>query len=357
MHVKLFCVILTMCLLLCGCSWMSNNFVSITPHRNDNATVPSEIITISSYQEMVDVIVNLVENGTDSCVLFAEAYELSDLDWDMRRCIRKIMHNTSVGAYAVDSIDYEVGTGAGLTTVALEIQYRHGRNEIRQIRCVDTLESAKDIIENELKQFQNSITIRVLNYQKTDFVQLIQNYYNHYPDYMIELPQIAVQVFPETGLDRIVEIQLSYLTSRDSLKTMQEYTRSVFSSAYLYVIGDTDPHVKFSQLFSFLMERYEYTFETSITPAYSLLRHGVGDSKAFASVYARMCNNANLTCYIVSGTKSGEPHFWNIVQIGDQYYHVDLLSSAAAGGFLLLTDHQMNGYVWDYSSYPICGGA
>ena len=44
------------------------------------------------------------------------------------------------------------------------------------------------------------------------------------------------------------------------------------------------------------MERYDYRIETSITPAYSLLRHGVGDSRAFAVVYAAMCQQAGLEC-------------------------------------------------------------
>ena len=50
----------------------------------------------------------------------------------------------------------------------------------------------------------------------------------------------------------------------------------------LYVSGEGEDFQKFSQLDGFLMERFDYKFETSITPAYSLLHHGVGDSRAFA---------------------------------------------------------------------------
>ena len=70
--------------------------------------------------------------------------------------------------------------------------------------------------------------------------------------------------------------------------------KPVFESAVLYVSGDGAEKQKFSQLYAFLMERFDYKVETSITPAYSLLRHGVGDSRAFATVYAAMCRLAGL---------------------------------------------------------------
>ena len=354
MRRKCLCIFLALCLLLSGCSWMNGSYVSLTPHRNDSSVVPDAVTVVSSYRGIINAIVNLAENGAGSGVLSVEDYSLSDLEADLKRACKDVLQNTAVGAYAVESIDYEVGTGIGLLTVALSIQYRHGRNEMRQIRSVDTVQEAERIIETEMNQCSSSVTIRIFNYHETDFIQFIQDYYDRFPDYVIELPQVTVQIYPQTGPDRIVEIQLSYQTSRDALKAMQNYTRSVFSSAYLYVIGDTDPHVKYSQLFSFLMERYEYTIETSITPAYSLLRHGVGDSRAFARVYARMCNSAYLECYVVSGTKSGEPYFWNIIQIDDRSYHLDLLSSADDGVMRLMTDQQMSGYVWDYSAYPVC---
>ena len=99
------------------------------------------------------------------------------------------------------------------------------------------------------------------------------------------------------------------------------------------------------------MERYDYKFETSITPAYSLLCHGVGDGEAFATVYAAMCRQAGLDSRVVTGTRAGEPWWWIMVCDNGTYYHVDLLQCNAAGGFRELTDTEMEGYVWDYSAY------
>ena len=138
---------------------------------------------------------------------------------------------------------------------------------------------------------------------------------------------------------------------------MQSQVQPVFDSASLYVSGEGEDYQKFSQLYAFLMERFDYKFDTSITPAYSLLRHGVGDCRAFATVYAAMCRSAGLECITVTGTRSGEPWTWNIILDDGCYYHVDLVRSNLAGQFRELTDSEMRTYVWDYSEYPECVGA
>ena len=104
------------------------------------------------------------------------------------------------------------------------------------------------------------------------------------------------------------------------------------------------------------MERFDYKQETSITPAYSLLRHGTGDSRAFAQIYAAMCRDSGLTCMSVTGTREGEPWTWNIILDGEAYYHVDLLRCSEIGKYQEWTDEEMEGYVWDYSAYPACSG-
>ena len=139
-----------------------------------------------------------------------------------------------------------------------------------------------------------------------------------------------------------------------SLRTMQKYVEPVFEAAELNVIGEESESVKFELMYAFLMERFEYTLETSITPAYSLLCHGVGDSKTFAMVYSTMCRRADVECRIVSGTKNGEAWYWNLICEDGVYYHVDLLSPS---GFIKYSDAQMGAYVWDYSAYPACGVA
>ena len=200
------------------------------------------------------------------------------------------------------------------------------------------------------------MVLLVEDFYSRDFTQMVQDYATQFPELVMETPQVAVNLYG-TGKSRVVELLFTYQNSRDVLRQMKSQVEPVFSAAALYVSGDGADSQKYAQLYAFLMERFDYTIETSITPAYSLLRHGVGDSRAFATVYAAMCRAAGLECDIITGTFSGEPRTWNLVLDNGYYYHVDLLRSSASGGFREYTDLEMRGYVWDYSAYPVCTGA
>jgi hypothetical protein len=197
--------------------------------------------------------------------------------------------------------------------------------------------------------------LRVGDYKDLDFVQLVSDFAMENPDVAMELPQVTVSVYPQEGTDRVVDIRFAYQTARDTLYTMRDYVEPVFRSAALYVSSEEESDsVKFARLYTFLKERNDYQVKTSIVPAYSLLRYGVGDSKAFAVVYAAMCRQAGLECHVVTGTRNGEPWYWNIVRNGELYSHVDLLCCREQGAFHSHSDGEMTGYVWDYSAYPVC---
>ena len=199
------------------------------------------------------------------------------------------------------------------------------------------------------------MVVLVNDYVTTDFVQLVRDFVDLNPDVCMEMPQVVASIYPESGSERVVELSFTYQTSRDTLRVMQKYVQPVFEAAVLNVVGEEGESAKFSRMYSFLMERNDYRVETSLTPSYSLLRHGVGDSKAFAVVYSAMCREAGLDCQIVSGTRDGNPWVWNIICEDGVYYYVDLVRSVSYGTMMRMTEGNMSGYVWDYSAYPEAG--
>jgi hypothetical protein len=265
------------------------------------------------------------------------------------------MQNDPIGAYAVEDILYDFGSSGGVPAISVNIVYHRNRSELQRIRKAPDIQAAEGIIAEALRGYEPSIVILIDTYKQRDFIQFVQDYAEGNPQTVMENPQVSQNTYG-TGRDRILELTFTYQTSRDSLRRMQSQVQPVFDAASLYVSGDGEDFQKFSQLYGFLMERFDYKLETSITPAYSLLRHGVGDSRAFATVYAAMCRSAGLECIVVTGTRSGEPWTWNIVLDDGCYYHVDLLHSNASGQFREMTDQQMYAYVWDYSAYPACIG-
>ena len=344
--------ILCMCLLLSGCEFgLDGSYYSEKPHLEEYEKLGEESAEVTSFSELQEALTVLVEDGSESGMLYTNDLTQDNLTGYLDIAIRNIKQHNAIGAYAVDEILYEIGTNTGKQAVAVTITYHHNRSEILRIKQTESMEDAIRVITSALDNCDPSVILKVEQYRTIDFTQLVQDYVDENPQTCMEMPQVTTNLYPENGAQRVIELKFTYQTSRATLRNMQQTVTPVFASAKLYVSTDADIWEKYSQLYSFLMERYDYTVETSITPSYSLLRHGVGDSKAFAVVYAAMCRQADLDCRVVSGTKAGEAWYWNVFVIDGVHYYIDLLQCSYTTGFQAYTDADMTGYVWDYSAY------
>ena len=348
---KLILLILSLALLLSGCSWLDGEYHSVKPHTAESGKPSDNVIVVSDYLQLRDALVDMVNSGKQKDIFYASGFSLDDVDQYMNTAIMHISHNCAVGAYAVDEVTYEAGISGDFTAIAVTVTYVHGRQEILRIKKVTNMDGLKGMIRFAVNHCDASAVIRVNEYEDMDLELFVQAYANENPHLCMEVPQVTVNTYPERGKERVVEISFAYTTSRDALRTMQNMVAPIFSAAELYVQGSERELQKYEQLYAFLMERFDYQIDTSITPAYSLLRYGVGDSKAFAMVYRVMCQNADLQCQVVSGTRNGEAHYWNLIRFDDTDYHVDLLASNEVGELTLMLPEEMSGYVWDYSLY------
>lgn len=349
-------LLLCLCLLLSGCaSFFDGSHYHEEPHTSQGIQSPQGNIIASNYDGLCISLSSLVESGTESGVISLSTYDQSTIYTDLNRAVNQIRTTNPIAVWAVENIKWELGSTGGQLSVVVNISYLHDRSEIRKVHRVTSMDAAKNVITNSLQECESSVQILVPHYEDTDFQQLVDTYADYYPQIVMERPQVVANVFPETGETRLVELKFTYQNSRTDLRTMRSQVHTIFESAALFVSSYHSQAEKCQQLYAFLMEflaEGNYQLNTSITPAYSLLRHGVGDKKAFATVYAAMCREAGLTCRVVTGTRDGEPWVWNLVLIDGTYRHLDLLRCSKAGSYQTYTDSQMAGYVWDYSAYP-----
>lgn len=348
-----FATVILLCALIGGCGfWMEGEYLSVTPHDVHAEIADDATIEVRSYAQLCNALGEMVGNCTQSGVILISSFSNATVDYYVNSAIKHVMKNTAVGSYAVTDIGYEIGINRGKSVVAFEIEYAHSRSDILGMQQVRNGDEMAETVYKALKQNDVYLVVHTDNYEALDFVQLVQNYANEHPDLVMELPQVGVFIYPERGSERIVELSFSYMTDVESMHEMRERVADVFSAAKLHIKDTTRVKDMYAELYSFLMDRKEYSLETSITPAYSLLQHGVGDSRAFATVYAAFCRQAKLECKVISGTRNAEPWCWNLVRFRDKYYHVDLLRCKENGEFVMQSSSDMAGYVWDYSAFP-----
>ena len=348
---RILVLILALTLLLSGCSWMDGEYHSVKPHAAEGNKLFGDVVTVTDYDGLRDALVEMVCSGKQQSNIYIAGFALEEAEEYMNTAIEYVQKENPVGAYAVEQITYERGTSGALPAVSVEVTYLHGRQEILRIKSAPTMESVKNMIAVTLRNCESSTVIRANEYSALDVELFVQEYVNTHPHLCMELPQVTVTTYPKRGSDRILEIFFTYQNSRTDLRAMQNVVTPIFAAAELYVQSSDSDAQKYDQLCAFLMERFDYKYETSLTPVYSLLRYGVGDSKAFAMTYSIMCQNADLSCQVVSGTKDGEAYYWNLIRIDGVDYHVDLLDSSETGEFTVMRAEEMDGYVWDYYGY------
>jgi len=350
---RFFVILLAFSLLLSGCSLFRGSFVSVTPHQYTGTETASSSIAAGDYTELLNALKAMVREGRESFLIDVSGFESALMEWDVQRAVSALRQSDPIGAYAVEDIRFSLGINGMTPAVAVEVSYRHGAGELRQLQSVRDMDAVQAQIGRALDRCDTTLTLLVNDYNAIDFQQLVEDYAEAHPDLVMEVPTVVKETYPALGKVRVLALRFNYQNSRDDLQEMKQQVSPVFVSASLYVSGDDAVERKFSQLYAFLRERFsEYQLKTSITPAYSLLRHGVGDSRAFATVYARMCDRAGLSCQVVTGTRDGDAWSWNLIHCDGRYYHVDLLDEDGSGQFRMRTDDEMERYVWDYSAFP-----
>lgn len=350
---RMLALLLTICLLLSGCSTLvGGEHIWTQAHSIPKFPGTSQNIAAADYGQLYEALVNMVAAGTAQATISVERYDRETIEADTQTAIAAVLRQDPIAAYAVEHIDYTLGTSGGETVLALDIRYLRDQAQIKKIVHVEDTQAAREQIQAALVACETGIVLLMQRYEQRDMAQMVEDYALEYPELVMETPQVTVNVYPEEGKSRVVELKFSYQTSRDTLKNMQSQVENLFKSAQFFTSGYRTDRRRFMRLYTWLMETNEYTIQTSITPTYSLLLYGTGDSRAFATVFSALCRRMELECITVSGTKNGESWCWNLIRINDDYYHLDLLQCSKDGGFAIYTDGQMEGYVWDYNAYP-----
>lgn len=123
---------------------------------------------------------------------------------------------------------------------------------------------------------------------------------------------------------KCVEMTLAFNRTADS----REISRSSFLSEANEVISGalryTTDYDKEKYVHDAIAARVDYSLSASLNQsAYSALVQGESVCAGYARAFQYILQQLDIPCYYVTG-HAGENHAWNIVQLEDEYYNVDL---------------------------------
>lgn len=368
MKKRLFALCLCLSLSLTGCAAMlERDYLSVTPHaRLPAAADDSTTVWVETYPELVDAIFSLVSEHRESGVIRLRNWK-GNVRQNLSDACDEVSHDDPLGAYAVDRIKPEFVRIATYYEATVSIDYRRTAEQVASVNTVAGSGAIRGELRDALTSFVPETAFRV-NYfdqaQGDDYIpRLIRQAYYDSPAAALGLPEAVVNLYPESGQQRVVEVLFTYPEEPELLREKSQ----VLTSAAQVLVDPYRTGLRDSALIPVLYRALrEHTGlgeaqdaplpapSVSGSTAYAALVEDQADSEGLALAYKLLCDLAGVECTVVDGTLEGAPRFWTIVTV-EQNVHRHVDPSRAEG--LLLTDTQMSesGFVWDTQEYPSCG--
>lgn len=345
---------------LSGCGWIKDEYTSVAEHQEPYVyTEPEEADTIpaaANANVLKSRIFTFVRNSVSRGQIDVTGYS-GDVRTEIIEVLEELKTNP-IYAYAVDYSDYEFFTDEANEKTVLEIRMvlRRSSEEIAAIVNVNGAEDAQSRVVEALQNMDTALTMKVSDYEETDFEAAARRYCLENPTQAAELPEISVQVYPDRGSTRIVELHFLYSAPREELRSRRDSVQTTLTSA-AHLVGSDDCRECLRQVCTYLLGRNTYTStQTQTSPVYQLLNQQQASDAGFASAANYLLNECGVECFLVLGTKNGTPYAWNIVDLDGQCFHLDLMKQWENGVQepVLLYDTQRTEYAWDTAQYPAC---
>ncbi len=343
-------LLLAGCLALSGCtSMLEREFVSVEPHREDLTAAgdPSTLLA-QNYQELLSAILYLVTQHAETGTIRLSNYP-GDVSADLTAACLEVVQKDPLGAYAVDYIKHDVSRIVSYYEATLTLAYRHTAEEVGKIVSVTGSGAIKDELRETLSHFATGATLRISYFAEDESYihDLVALAYYSVPQAAFGLPEVTMSLYPESGIQRIVELELAYPLGEEELLQKQD---TLMARVEELLPKGTPATAR--EVYDLLVAQVSPTQEAGFSTPYAALTEGKADAEGFALTYKLLCDQAGLSCTVVQGSETSSHPFWNIVTTDQGSRHVDC-SQADRFGLTDLQLTELGGYAWD-SSYPLC---
>ena len=357
-----------------GCSSIfQKEYISVTKYtEEEHNEYWNSAVEVSDYDELKSEIYSMVQGHVEQERLNFSGYE-GDLDEDfirgeLSRAFREIQNETALGSYAVLHFShYDLIQIITRYEVTVYINYRRTQEEVSGIGYVSGKSRLPGYLDNMLSALETTACFRmnVSDLSESEVLSALKNAFESNPVACVLPPEAAVTIHPAGGPEYIIELELVYPKSGISIVNMRQALNIELEAILNQILAD-DEQASALQAYNFISSRVQYDPNGEIrrgndnldptlgSSIYGALVDGYADSYGIALAFSAICREAGIECLVVTGTQNKLEHSWNLVRLGDNFYHVDVSADAVLGvpGAFGRSDEQMNGYWWFIEDYP-----
>ena len=302
---------------------------------------------VETYPELVNAISYLVARGEEQGVLNLFNYT-QDVEADLNRACLEVIQEDPLGAYSVEQISHDYSLIVSYYEVHLQITYRRSREQVASITSLSGSSALRRTIGQSLSEFNPETVLQVSYFAENEafILDLVRQAYYDSPATAMGMPKIEIEIYPDSGSQRIVEILLTYPDAPETLRRQGQELMTLVQT--LTAEGATA-----QSLYDLVTDGLAVSDLPGNSSTYDALVHRNANNEGVALAYQLLCDQAGIPCTLVRGTLDRSTHFWNIVQTeSGEYRHMDL-----SAGLSFLTDEELSAagpYGWDTVKYPSC---
>ena len=332
---------------LSGCSTMLERdyFVSHTYDPVSSAGIGGSALRAENYQDLLSAVLHIVARGEETGVIALYNYNAKDVEDHLTRACLEVVQEDPLGSYAVDYIRHDYSLIVSYYEVHLQIAYRRPPEQIASIVSVTGSSALRQELRRALVGFKPSTVLRVSYFTEDEAYirDLVTQAYYDAPSAALGKPEVTVSLYPDSGYQRIVEIGLTFPEAPETLLQRSQELKQ-------HVASITPKLTTYTQLRDILLNNCYVVGDAKKNTAYDALLNKEANHEGLALAYQLLCDQTDLPCMVVQGELNGEPHYWNIIQVRQEYRHVDL-----SAGLFSLTGEEITAagaYTWDSTIYP-----
>lgn len=347
---------------LCGCgSVFDKEYVVVSPYPPASAShSEEEHISVSDLNGLRREILRLVNDGsTDGRVRFDAAYE-GDPSEDLASACWQARTQNAVCAYCVENISYELSRVLTYDEAVVHISYAESAVPMEEIYSLSYFVGAHELVKQAMEEGAERIVIAISNssYSESEMEEAVLGVYRQYPIICLTEPEIKVNMYSGTANQKLYEIVFDYKLDTEAAAEGKER----LAALDIWAEVDADKLTTAEKaLFAcaYLANGCEYAAEGNLRAAYDAMIGKKADSEGLSLAYVELCRQAGIKCSVVYGQRDWQDHCWNIIEMEDACYHVDVSACITEGvekGFLRSDESMWQRYRWDTSSCSPCTG-
>lgn len=345
---------------------LEREYTSSTPHNAiSKAAEDSSVLRAENYQELVNALLYFVVSGDELGTVRLYNYPQDEAEADLAAACTEVIEEDPLGAYSVEDIRYNFSTIVAYDEAHVEIDYRRSRQQVADIHTVTGTSAIRNEIREILEYFNDKIVLKT-NYFTGDIDQietLIRQAYYETIDSAQGMPIATIQLYPETGVQRIIEITFEYPMEKSQLIYRRDQLNRK-ATELLERLSVNEADALLLSLGTSIIAQGGLQPEGGST-AYHALLAGGSDSQGLALAMALLCEKMNMHCIVVEGTLNEIPHHWNMVTTPWGYRHLDISAydetvwdnAEHPPDSIFMSDQTATdmGYLWDTQWVPLAG--